>query len=62
MQWPPEDSYCYAWLPEPETAAERTEGRTEGDFLRYDKHTPLISNPLGCLYVWGGRLIFGGSG
>ena len=43
MQWPPE---CYAWLPEPGTAAEWTEGGFETIFGTYDKNLPLIQKPV----------------
>ena len=51
MQWPPEDSQCYAWLPEPGTAAEWTEAEwTEGGFetifSTYDKILPLTLKPV----------------
>ena len=50
------DSQCYAWLPEPGTAAEWTKGGLETIFRTYDKaHPPHVKNPFGGVYIKGGE-------
>ena len=46
MQWPPEDSQCYAWLPEPGTAAEWTKGGFGS--------APSMKTPFAVFLLWGG--------
>ena len=55
MRWPPEDSQCYAWLPEPGTAAEWTEGGFETIFRTYDETTPGNVNTRSGVSILGGE-------
>ena len=61
MQWPPEDSECYAGLPEPGTAAQWTEGGFETIFRTCDKISPSTKARSEVDILGGSPLILGGS-
>ena len=53
MPWPPEDSECYAWLPELGTAAAWTEGGFGSSFSHGEISPPSYKNTFGCFYTRG---------
>ena len=59
MQWPPEDSQGHAWLPEPGTATEWTEGGFETLFARAIDPPFLIQKPVRGFYIKGRRFELG---
>ena len=61
MPWPPENLSCYAWLPEPGTAAEWTEGGFGSSVSHGEiKQPPNMKTPLGGLYYGQGTLCIRG--